>query len=100
MIHITKLFNAMPKTLQSKVSLSELRSTVENYNNLPETKDCPDCAHERPGEIKRCEGVYSLCPTCHGKGYLDGSEHEGTNFGRALMNLGLTKIQTEAQQEG
>lgn len=51
---------------------------------------CPDCAHDIPGEISRGGGVYSLCPSCFGKGEIDGTEGAGTTLARALANLKAT----------
>lgn len=38
----------------------------------------------------RCPGVYSLCPTCLGKGEIDGTESNGTTLGDAINNLKAT----------
>lgn len=58
----------------------------------PSQTPCHDCAHDLPGEIMRCPGVYSLCPTCHGKGYIDGEEAKGTTIGNAFHNLKKARL--------
>jgi len=91
MITITRLFNAMPHHVQARLTLPDLMEIIRAYNSV-EPKPCPGCIGH-PGEVERCEGVLSLCPSCHGKGYLDGTEANGIHLGSALQNLALSKIE-------
>jgi hypothetical protein len=90
---LTRQMNPKGNLEMGHVEITGNRAIVISREIKPTRTDkpCPDCAHDLPGEIMRCPGVYSLCPTCHGKGRIDGTESSGTTPEKALSNLAETR---------
>ena len=68
MIDLKKLWDSMPRDVQKKISLHDLKRTVDNYNSVEE--EFPN--HKRYYPCKECGIVGNLtentiCPICGGE---------------------------------
>jgi predicted Zn-ribbon and HTH transcriptional regulator len=66
MITIESLWNALPRDVQRKISLHDLKRTVDTYNAIERGMPCSRCGY--CGFIEDADGnLAGECPECHGQ---------------------------------